>query len=334
MANPSVDDTHSYFAGLSHQQMLDMVRNSDPTTLSNRSGALSSASGTLSDISQQLQSNVRQLEWSGPAADSFRDWATKISTATQNLSDYAQASSTSLETASTALGTATKAIPPLPSKDLDTVNRYNLQPCVPIANEPQMKAQNPNFVTTEEMKAAQASITKDHDDAVTAMTTLVSAYTQSTSEIRSQTPPLFPPTPTAVMGPPPKGVWTASGVTFGGGGGVPPPVAVAAEVTGPPTGLARNALSSLPRPPCLRRSCARGRCRPCRSCTRLRCRSRTLPARPGPAPAQSGDAGLHPGRAAAQYRYRQCPAGCRPCRRRLAAPAGCRRRAVSAGVAT
>lgn len=217
MPNPSVDDTHSYFAGMSHQQLLDMVKNADPTTLSNRSGALSSASTTLSDISQQLTSNVRQLEWTGPAADSFRDWAGKISTATQNLSDYAQTSSTSLETASTALGTASKAIPPLPSKDMDTVNRYNWQPCVPLASEAQMKAQNPNFVTTAEMQAAQANVTKDHEDAITAMTTLAGAYTQSTSEIQSQTPPLFPPTPTSVMGPEPQSVWSATGVNYGGG---------------------------------------------------------------------------------------------------------------------
>lgn len=222
MARPSVDDgPHDWSAAKSHQELLDMIKDANTGVISDRGGALRGASGTLTDISAQLNSNVQNLEWTGPAADSFRDWAGKLTTATTQLADYALAAAPALEDAGTALGTA-KAMPPLPGKELDTLQRYTNQgPPLSPTDQAKRKALDPSYVTTQDAQDAQAKIDSDRQDAVDAMTSLAGAYDESTSQLNAQTPPLFPPTPTAVMGPPPqKTVWSGEGgASFGGGSG-------------------------------------------------------------------------------------------------------------------
>ncbi|MDH6117955.1 uncharacterized protein YukE [Kitasatospora sp. GAS204A] len=223
MPNPSVDDgPHDWFAAKSHQELLDMVMNTDTGVISTRGGALRGASSTLTEISAQLKTNVQNLEWTGAAADSFRDWAGKLNTATNQLSDYAVAAAPPLEAAATALGT-TKAMPPVPTTELDTLSRYASQgPPLSPPEQAQRKMLDPTYVTTQEAQAAQAKVDTDHQDAVAAMTSLASAYDESTSQLKALTPPLFPPTPTSVMGPPPPGQsdsQTRQAVSYGGGGG-------------------------------------------------------------------------------------------------------------------
>ncbi|MFE0460862.1 hypothetical protein ACFW1A_16590 [Kitasatospora sp. NPDC058965] len=218
MPRPQTDDLYSYFDGMSHQQLLDMVKNAQPSVLSDRSSALTKAATDLADISGQLSAHSQHLEWTGPAADSFRDWVTKVADATTQLSGYATTASSQIEAAGTALGTA-KAMPGLPTDQLATVQtRTDQMKWATPDVDAQRSSVDRYWVTASQATAAQAQIDQDHQAAVSHMVSLAQAYQQSTTVMQQQTPPLFPPSPTAVMGPQPKDVGGLEGVNYGGTG--------------------------------------------------------------------------------------------------------------------
>ncbi|PYC82705.1 hypothetical protein C7C46_10140 [Streptomyces tateyamensis] len=218
MPRPGTDDLYSYFDSLTHQQLVDMVKDAQPSVLSDRGAALTKAASDLADISGQLSAHSQHLEWTGPAADSFRDWVTKVADATTQLSGYATTASTQIQAAGTALGTA-KAMPPVPTEQMTTVQtRTDQMKWATPDIDAQRSSVDRYWVTESQAAAAKAQIDSDHQAAVSHMVSLAQAYQQSTTVLEQQTPPLFPPSPTAVMGPQPPMVDNQTDLNYSGPG--------------------------------------------------------------------------------------------------------------------
>ncbi|TWF98257.1 WXG100 family type VII secretion target [Kitasatospora viridis] len=222
---------------MSHEQLLNMVKSGNPKTLGDRGDALNKAAGTLGEISRELSSHAQNLEWTGDAANQFRTWLKQVSDATANLSTYVATTGQQIQQSGDALGTA-QAMPKLPNDQIALVNKRKAQG-ENLYNDLQP---NPPFgwVTQLQATAAQQKIDGAKNEAVDAMVKLSQAYEGAATAIQGQTPPLFPPSPQDVMGPPPTSVDNQTGMTFtgpgssnkyrpsphGGGGGTvtPPPV--------------------------------------------------------------------------------------------------------------
>ncbi len=305
MPRPQTDDLYAYFDGMTHQQLVDMVKNGQPSVLSDRGAALTSASDTLSDISGQLSSHSQNIEWTGQAADSFRDWVKKVADSTQQLAGYAGTASIQIQNAGTALGTA-RAMPPVSTANQAIVakraeqDKYYLSP----EEDAKRSAIDPHWVSAQQAATAQAALDQDHQAAVSHMVTLSQAYQSSTTVMEQQSPPLFPPSPTVVMGPPPKDVWSGGDTSYGGpssggsstgGGNKAKPTPTPTPTPRPPTPTPPPPPPGPPTPRRLvraprdgRRRPRRPRCRPARPRRPLRVRlrrpARASTARPRPRP--------------------------------------------------
>ncbi|MDH6112458.1 uncharacterized protein YukE [Kitasatospora sp. MAP12-15] len=257
------------FEAMSHEQLLAMVKNAKPAEMTARGDALNAAATTLQQISNDLHSHIGRLEWSGPASDAFMGWATQVSSATLQLSEYAGTAGSNIKTAGVTLAGVQGAggIPPLPTADIATVNKRNAQP-VTFLPDDQMKLNDFTWVSALDASAAQTRINSAHQEAIHQMTVLGQSYDLSTSQIGATTPPLFPPTPLAVMPPAPKSVDQSTDVSFGGPGGggssgrqgsssgsrktVASPPGHGGEVSVPPPpsgGIYRGAPGPVPTPP-------------------------------------------------------------------------------------
>lgn len=205
------------FEAMSHAQLLAMVKNAQPSVMTGRGDALNAAAKTLQEISDELHGHIGRLEWSGPASDAFRGWATQISTSTMQLGEYAGTAGSNIKTAGVTLAGVQGAggIPPLPTADIATVNKRNAQPLTFLPDD-QMKLHDFTWVSALDASAAQTRINNAHQEAIHQMTVLGQSYDLSTSQIGAATPPTFPPTPMAVMPPALGTVDQSVDVSFGG----------------------------------------------------------------------------------------------------------------------
>ncbi|WP_280726816.1 hypothetical protein [Kitasatospora sp. MAA4] len=203
---------------MSHEQLLAMVQNAQPTVMTGRGAALTEASGTLKSLSDELHTHVGNLDWTGDAGDAFKGWANQVSASTLLLSEYAATAGSNISAAGNTLAgvKGSGGIPPLPTTDIQTVNKRNSQPNNFMPDSTQLS--NPHWVTSLQASAAQTRIDNAHQEAIHQMTILGQSYDQSTTLINAATPPLFPPTPVSVMGPPPQSVASDENVSFGGTG--------------------------------------------------------------------------------------------------------------------
>jgi uncharacterized protein YukE len=162
------------FEALSHEQLLAMLRTAQPDLVNSRAAALTAAAAALHSLSDDLHGHLGRLDWSGPAADAFRDWAGRISTATLQLGDYTATAGTGLSHAGDSLQSAISRMPGLPSGDLATVTASRSQGTPPyLSANPLTPA--PDYLTPSQATAAQQRITAAHQEAIHQMTRVCTA---------------------------------------------------------------------------------------------------------------------------------------------------------------
>jgi uncharacterized protein YukE len=129
MSRPAEDGGSSYqastdFEGYSHAQLLDMIENTDPVKVTELAQRLDSISTKTEKIGTDLQTHMSKVEWRGPAGDAFRDWGSRVSSATLTLSDYSSTASIFMQNAGDVLGDVKRDMPKVPSLAYHTVVAY------------------------------------------------------------------------------------------------------------------------------------------------------------------------------------------------------------------
>ncbi|MFD0278668.1 hypothetical protein ACFVHB_32835 [Kitasatospora sp. NPDC127111] len=194
------------FEGVDHAGLRGMVESSDPGKVVSRGTQLKSAGEVLKDLSAALKSHVDQINWEGPAAEGFKQWAGNFHRTAALLGDYSSNVGKAINVAGDALSTAKAAMPKLPQDEIDKVKQHKDQkiPYIPSDFETRygvgatvdsvMKQANPNWVTAAEAQAAQKKVEQEHQEAVNQMVKLAQAYDAVTTTLNGlETPPELKP---------------------------------------------------------------------------------------------------------------------------------------------
>ncbi|MBF9073933.1 WXG100 family type VII secretion target [Streptacidiphilus fuscans] len=206
------------FETMSHQQLHDMVANSDPSSVQSIGDTLSTASTQVSSVADDLNTHLSKLEWSGTAAAAFQTWARQVVQAADDLSIFHNNAGLAVQTAGSTLSSVKAAMPPVPQKEMDLVAAYKRQQLI-SASPGQLptvvggRVQPPSAVSTTpqigggitqaQAYAAQTAVDQAHQEAITQMERLGGAYVGATQTMDLNAEPVFPPPPANVM--PPQG---------------------------------------------------------------------------------------------------------------------------------
>src|SRR5690242_15130013 len=112
------------FEGFTHSQMLDMIQNADPSKVTALAHKLDSVSTQTEKIGTDLQTHMSKVQWEGPAGDAFRDWGSRVASATLTLSDYSSTASVFMLNAGQVLSDVQRDMPKVPNLAYETVNAY------------------------------------------------------------------------------------------------------------------------------------------------------------------------------------------------------------------
>jgi uncharacterized protein YukE len=107
-------DPRTYFEGMSHRTMLQMLVGADNAKVSALADKLSDVATTVEGIGTDLQTHMSGLEWDSAAGDAFRDWGGKVASATFTLSEYSQSASDQMSNVASVLSQAQRDMPPVP----------------------------------------------------------------------------------------------------------------------------------------------------------------------------------------------------------------------------
>jgi uncharacterized protein YukE len=198
-------DPRTYFEGMSHRTMLQMLVGADNAKVTALADKLSDVATTVEGIGTDLQTHMSGLEWDSAAGDAFRDWGGKVASATFTLSEYSQSASDQMTNVASVLSQAQRDMPPVPQGAVNTAVAYrqskNLYgPWGDAADSESATACVPE-PTAAEYSSAVATMEADRVKAVDAMTKLGSAYQGAADSMTSAEEPKFPPPPNEVMPP-------------------------------------------------------------------------------------------------------------------------------------
>ncbi|MEY9843796.1 WXG100 family type VII secretion target [Streptacidiphilus sp. MAP5-3] len=215
------------FETMSHQQLYDMVANSNPSSVQSIGDTLSTASTQVQSVADDLNTHLSKLEWSGAAAESFQTWARQIVQAADDLSVFHNNAGLAVQTAGSTLSSVKAAMPPVPQKEMELIAAYKRQQLI-TANPGQLPtvvggrvqppaavSTTPQFgggITQAQAYAAQTAVDQAHQEAITQMERLGGAYVGATQTMDLNAEPVFPPPPANVM--PPQGGGITGGSTY------------------------------------------------------------------------------------------------------------------------
>ncbi|MGY0463332.1 hypothetical protein ACW14Y_24235 [Kitasatospora sp. cg17-2] len=216
------------FEGINHPQLKSMVAGSDPSKVTGRGNQLKAAGRVLDELSKALAAHVTQIQWEGPAAESFKSWASDLHKSASMISEYSKGAGDAMVQAGEALSTAKTGVPEVPSKDIDMVKRHAAQPCLKpsplsiagfgnpsVSTDAIMKKEDPTWVSYMEATAAQKRVDTAHQEAIHQMEKLGQAYEAATTKLNSLTMPELP----GASSDGPKAVDGGTAVPVGSGGG-------------------------------------------------------------------------------------------------------------------
>ncbi|MED7955493.1 WXG100 family type VII secretion target [Streptomyces sp. BE303] len=193
------------FEGIEHARLKSMVINSDPTKVTSRGNQLKAASRVLDDLSRALAAHLGQIQWEGPAAESFKTWATDLNRSAAMISEYSKGAGDAMVQAGEALSTAKTGVPEPPKTDIDTVDRHSKQPCLKpstvsvagignpsVMTDAIMKKEDPTWVSYAEAAAAHKRVEAAHQEAIHQMEKLGQAYEAATTKLNGLKLPELP----------------------------------------------------------------------------------------------------------------------------------------------
>ncbi|MFE2723140.1 WXG100 family type VII secretion target [Kitasatospora sp. NPDC059327] len=214
------------FEGKRHEELKAMVASTDPTKVLSRGTQLKAAGRVLKELSEALKAHVDQIQWEGPAAESFKGWAGNFHKSAALLGEYSLGAGDAMHQAGEALSTAKTAVPEVPKTEVATVSKHNSQPCPNITlvmemkyggigSSPDqiMKRVDSNWVTAAEAATAKKKVDQEHQEAINQMVKLGQAYEAATTKLNALEMPTLPGAPGG------DEVSGGENVPVGGGGG-------------------------------------------------------------------------------------------------------------------
>lgn len=214
MSRPADDGGNPYHAStdfeqFTHSEMLDMVKSADPAKVTALAHKLDSVSTQTEKIGTDLQTHMSKVDWQGPAGDAFRDWGSRVASATLTLSDYSSTAGVFMLNAGQVLSDVQRDMPKVPNLAYETVNAYraanNIQG--PFADTAGVTPDHLDGVqgpysatpTAAQYQAASSTLETARSSAVDQMNKLGQAYNMATDVISTTQEPTFPPTPPSIM---------------------------------------------------------------------------------------------------------------------------------------
>ncbi|WP_030235563.1 WXG100 family type VII secretion target [Streptomyces sp. NRRL S-350] len=217
------------FESIDHAHLRKMVDSTDPATVLSRGTQLQAAGQVLKELSTALKAHVGGVTWEGPAAENFKTWATNLQQSAQIISDHATTAGNAMHQAGEALSTAKSAVPEPPQTEIDAVAKRNsqtvympssVQLAVGQTVDDYMASVNKNWVTATQAAQAQATVEKEHQEAVLQMEKLAQAYGAATTTLNGiPSDVVLPGTPDERGNKGGSDEYTGSGGSGGGYGG-------------------------------------------------------------------------------------------------------------------
>ncbi|MGW4895216.1 WXG100 family type VII secretion target [Kitasatospora sp. NPDC004240] len=221
------------FEGIDHAKLKAMVANTSPDKVLDRGGKLRAAGRLLEDLGKALNAHLGQIEWEGPAAESFKTWATNLNKSAVQIGEYSRSVGETMVQAGEVLSTVKTGVPEVPHSDIAAVDKHAKQPAAvkqvggvagfvfgfgggEAAADTVANKINSDWVTDAEAKAAQKRVYVAHQEAIHQLEKLSQAYQAATTKLNSLQQPELPQPPGSGGRSDLEGVPDGSG----GGGGV------------------------------------------------------------------------------------------------------------------
>lgn len=197
------------FEKFDHAAMLDMIQNADPAKVIALAQKLDAVGTKTDTIATDLQTHMGKVDWVGKGGDAFRDWGTRVASATMTLSDYSSNASVFMLNAGQVLSEVQRDMPQVPSIPYHTVTAYRAKNGLD-GHYSDTAGVTPSHLdgaygpynadpSAAEYKSAQASLETSRSLAVDQMNKLGQAYNMATDVIKTSPEPTFPPTPGTIM---------------------------------------------------------------------------------------------------------------------------------------
>ncbi|QES21933.1 hypothetical protein DEJ46_24825 [Streptomyces venezuelae] len=188
------------FRAMSHQQMLAWLDEASSFYVGDAAQRLKSVSEQLETIAAELSASMRRMDWEGEAEKAFVEWATNVANSTKGLADYSKAGAKWMEENSSAIASAQSAMPRYTSH---ASAKENLEAALKYRNDPDSRhiagQARSSMAASEELAAIEAKEAANKEAAAKEMDRLSSAYAWSSSNMRNNVPPTFPPPPGAFV---------------------------------------------------------------------------------------------------------------------------------------
>ncbi|WP_260605746.1 hypothetical protein [Streptomyces sp. WAC01280] len=185
---------------MSHQQMLAWLDEASSYYVGDAAQRLKSVAVQLERIAAELSASMRRMDWEGEAEKAFVEWATNVANSTKGLADYSERGAIWMEDNSAAIASAQSAMPRYASH---ASAKENLEAALKYRNDPDSRTVAANaksaMAASEELAAIEAKEKANKEAAAAEMERLSSAYQWSSSNMRNNVPPTFPPPPGAFV---------------------------------------------------------------------------------------------------------------------------------------
>ncbi|MFB7589511.1 hypothetical protein [Streptomyces sp. NPDC056169] len=189
---------------MSHQQMLAWLDEASSFYVGDAAQRLKSVAVQLERIAEELSASMRRMDWEGEAEKAFVEWATNVANSTKGLADYSERGAIWMEDNSAAIASAQSAVPRYTSH---ASAKENLEAALKYRNDPDSRTIASNarsqMAASEELAAIEAKEKANKEAAAAEMERLSSAYQWSSSNMKNNVPPTFPPPPGAFVPPDP-----------------------------------------------------------------------------------------------------------------------------------
>ena len=156
--------------GLSLNQLVDLVEQTDPEDLESSGKALWDAREAIKAAAEELDGHIGNVHWVGESGDAFRTWGRSLVTSTHALSDFAGGAGDQITAAAVGLASVRTA---MPSRDMQ-----------PNRKRPDTFTEAEKAANKDEYAAA-VKVEKDRQEAINQMNRLASYYAVSTEQLAS-----------------------------------------------------------------------------------------------------------------------------------------------------
>lgn len=191
------------FESRSHEDMIGMVKVSDPDTTRRLGQKLADAARDMDAIAQALSTRAPRVDWEGQGARAFTDWNQSMVNSTRRLAEFSRSSGEAMKNAADTLQEVKRDMPPYPDSARLTLNGYIMQNPGGMAKLDRAAylkdSSSSGGPTATEAYDAKQQLEAGHGEAVRQMRKLSTSYSLADTTMKTAQRPTFPPMPGQLM---------------------------------------------------------------------------------------------------------------------------------------